>query len=186
MLSRRLPIFPATTGDWATDGPRLYRAFREYFDWLNSPGSLNLTQTRIENCTFPSGDWTPTIIGSSTAGTQTYTAQIGRYVDFGQVVWVSGRVVLSAVGGTIAGNALIGGLPFTTATESALVGSVSVSGYDYIDLSAGYTQLGIVPTPNATTLTLLESGDNVLAQLVAVAAIGADAAVLFSGLIKKG
>ena len=186
MLTRNRFDASEPTGDWAIDGPRLYRSLRMYFDGLNAPGVLNLTQTRIENCTHPTGDWTPTIIGSGTDGVQTYTTQTGRYIDFGDAFWISGRIVLATVGGTIAGNMLIGGLPFTCADESgAFVGSVSVAAYDNLNLSAGYSQIGISPTSNAATLSVIESGDNVAAAQLVVAAIGGTAGIVFGGMIRK-
>lgn len=187
MLTQKRFIAPILTGDWAKDGPELLRLLSRYFLSLESPGSLNITQAYLDTNTFPSGDWTPTIIGSTTAGTQTYTTQTGRYVDLGNdLFFVAGRVILSALGGTAAGNVLIGGLPFTTKDESgALVGALGVSAYDNINLSAGYSQIGLVPSSNAATLMLVESGDNVAAQQVAIAGIGNTTGIVFGGMIRK-
>lgn len=68
---------------------------------------------------YATGTWTPTMLGTGTAGTPTYTAQVGRYTRLGETVFVEARVVWSAHTGT--GNMELGGLPFTVANVSNLV-----------------------------------------------------------------
>jgi len=62
---------------------------------------------------YEEGTWTPTIAGSTTAGTSTYTAQVGRYTKIGRQVTVHAYVVYS--GGTGAGDLWIASLPFASA-----------------------------------------------------------------------
>src|SRR3990167_4235347 len=62
---------------------------------------------------YEEGTWTPTVAGSSTAGSQTYSVQVGRYVKIGKLVTAQFYVVMTAKDGATAGNALISGLPFT-------------------------------------------------------------------------
>ena len=64
---------------------------------------------------YTESTWTPTIIGSTTAGTGTYTTQAGIYVRVGNMVYISGTVIWTAHTGT--GNMLIAGLPFTRSEE---------------------------------------------------------------------
>ena len=65
---------------------------------------------------YEEGTWTPTIFGSTTAGTTTYTLQQGQYIKVGNQVTVWFRALWSAqVGG--AGNTRLGGLPFTINTS---------------------------------------------------------------------
>lgn len=61
---------------------------------------------------YEEGTFTPTIEGTSTAGTATYTAQVGRYTKIGRLVSISIRVAYSAGNGT--GNLRVAGLPFAT------------------------------------------------------------------------
>lgn len=63
------------------------------------------------------GTWTPTMIGASTAGTTTYTAQGGYYVRVGAIVQVQCVVACSAATGT--GNLQFGSLPFTIKNQSS-------------------------------------------------------------------
>jgi hypothetical protein len=59
---------------------------------------------------YEEGTWTPTIIGLTTAGTGTYSAQIAYYTKTGRQVTVYGRVGITNHTGT--GNMAIGNLPY--------------------------------------------------------------------------
>jgi hypothetical protein len=67
---------------------------------------------------YEEGSWTPTVLGSSVAGTGTYTHQIGNYVKVGQMVCASALITLTSHTGT--GNLLLGGLPFNTSNTNGL------------------------------------------------------------------
>jgi hypothetical protein len=61
---------------------------------------------------YEEGTFTPTIIGSTTAGTATYGGgQAGTYTKIGNVVYF--QIYLGYSGGTGTGNLRIAGLPFT-------------------------------------------------------------------------
>ena len=64
---------------------------------------------------YEEGTWTPTVVGT-TAGTATYSYQIGTYVKIGSQVTVTGLVVYSS--GTGAGTLRIGNLPFAGSTST--------------------------------------------------------------------
>lgn len=59
---------------------------------------------------YEEGTYTPTYVGDTTAGTTTYSAQVGEWIRIGNVVHVWGLVSWSAATGT--GNGQIS-LPFT-------------------------------------------------------------------------
>ena len=61
---------------------------------------------------YEEGTWTPVIIGSSTAGTGTYSVQNGRYTKIGNRVYFGVYCSWSAHTGT--GDMTMGGLPFTS------------------------------------------------------------------------
>jgi hypothetical protein len=65
---------------------------------------------------YEEGTWTPTIEGTTLAGTATYSTRNGRYTKMGRVVQIECYVQWSA--GTGTGNLLITGLPFTSASAS--------------------------------------------------------------------
>lgn len=62
---------------------------------------------------YQEGSFTPTIVGTTTAGTGTYTVQLGRYTRIGNRVLFSAYITWTAHTGT--GNMRISGLPFTVA-----------------------------------------------------------------------
>ena len=62
--------------------------------------------------------FTPTYEGSSTAGTTTYTTQVGRYIRIGNLVVVTLHMVWTNATGT--GNVRIGGLPYAASATSNL------------------------------------------------------------------
>jgi hypothetical protein len=116
------------------------------------------------------GSWTPVIAGSTTAGTQTYSLQFGRYYKHGRLVHADFAIVMSAKDGTTAGNFTITGLPFASMNNSSRVYNVAIGAHGGIDLTAGKTQVGGTVGNSASSITLFESGDN-----VALAALGASA-----------
>jgi hypothetical protein len=61
---------------------------------------------------YEEGTFTPTIVGTSTAGTGTYTTQVGRYTKVGNLVTIMIYLTWSAHTGT--GNMRVAGAPFNT------------------------------------------------------------------------
>lgn len=61
------------------------------------------------------GTWTPTFVGSVTAGVFTYTFQVGTYLRIGNLVTFHARVAISAIGTPPVGAMVISGLPFAAA-----------------------------------------------------------------------
>jgi hypothetical protein len=141
----------------------------------SNPGIASLT-------TYEVGTFTPTVRGSSVAGANTYTTQVGTYVRIGALVYVQGYIVMSAKDGAMAGNIRLGGLPFATANIANTFGAIAVGPYSNIDLGAGYTQLAIGTLPNTTAaLDLYECGDNVATAAIVAADIANNTAIQFSG-----
>jgi hypothetical protein len=81
---------------------------------LEFPATQNPSANANTLDDYEEGTWSPTITGVSGLSGQTYTARNGDYVKIGTWVFVSGTIVLSALG-TLTGNAAIGGLPFVFA-----------------------------------------------------------------------
>jgi hypothetical protein len=61
---------------------------------------------------YEEGTFTPTVIGTTTAGTGTYSLQLGRYTRVGRAVYIQIQLAWSAHTGT--GNMKVAGLPFTS------------------------------------------------------------------------
>jgi hypothetical protein len=84
---------------------------------------------------YEEGTWTPTIIGLSTAGTGTYTNQIGRYTKVGNQVTVWVRISWTAHTGT--GTMQVAGFPFAFANINNLAFSAAVGYVSNLALTAG-------------------------------------------------
>ena len=66
---------------------------------------------------YEEGTFSPTVFGSTTAGTPTYDDRQGRYTKVGRLVTYQIYIVWSALSGG-AGNLRVGGLPFTSAADT--------------------------------------------------------------------
>ncbi len=130
--------------------------------------------------TLEAGTWTPVIAGSTMPGSHTYTTQTGRFLRYDGWVWISGKVVLSALGGTEAGNITITGLPYP-ATEDSDIGLAS---WENLNLGgAQYHPYGEILTGNAF-LTVRTSGDNVAKGTRPVSSLSATTAICINSLYR--
>lgn len=102
-----------------------------------------------------SGTWTPTIAGTATAGSHTYTRQIGRYTKIGTLVYVIFYVTINAKDGTMAGNVQIAGLPFTTKNASNVLQAGSIASWG--SLATAMVNVSIYTNTNATTAPMLKA-----------------------------
>jgi hypothetical protein len=131
---------------------------------------------------YEEGSWTPTLEGSTTAGTQTYAVQLGRYIRTGNKVTVIGFIVLSAKDGATAGNIQIGGLPYATRNLTNLNPCLTIGFTNNLDVktAGGFTSVCGFASLNSTNILLYETGDNVNAAALPVARFGASSAIPFS------
>jgi len=112
---------------------------------------------------YEEGTWTPTLYGSTTAGSPTYTTQTGTYEKIGRTVIARGQTHLSDAGGMV-GNIKIGGLPFT-ATGSRAGDVVIGFGGAMSALTAGEGVSGIVNASDVSATLYRETlttGSNLL------------------------
>ena len=99
---------------------------------------------------YEEGTFTPTVIGTTTPGTGTYTAQAGVYVKIGRRVFFNLYVSWTAHTGTGAIN--ISGLPFVSAPMTAGVYLLTAAA-DFLSISAS-TILGAYVAPNTANSAL--------------------------------
>ena len=71
---------------------------------------------------YEEGTFTPTVFGGTTAGTATYSTQIGLYTKVGRQVTVTAYINWSS--GTGTGSMNFGGLPYTTNSSNFGAGSI--------------------------------------------------------------
>lgn len=103
---------------------------------------------------YEEGTFTPTIVGTTTAGTGTYSLQLGRYTKIGNRVYFTVNITWSAHTGS--GNLRVAGLPFTSNSTSNNLNALSVypsnvtmtaSNYMCAYVLANNTQISIDQTP---------------------------------------
>jgi cytoskeletal protein CcmA (bactofilin family) len=83
-------------------------------------GGINLGATGSANLLddYEHGEWTPTVVGSTTAGTYTVaTGSSARYEKIGRLVHVGAKITFDAAGSG-GGAIILGGLPFNYASGS--------------------------------------------------------------------
>lgn len=141
---------------------------------IKFPATQNASSNANTLDDYEEGTWTPTILGSSTAGTgQTYTTQVGSYEKVGRQVIA--RFFLSVSGlGTAAGNTLIGGLPFANTATANDNGIVYITNYVVTGLAASNYGMGGVIVPSASQITVIQNG-NTATSNVTIAQAGATA-----------
>lgn len=132
-----------------------------------SGGGIKLSNTVVADTTtldwYEEGTFTPVVLGDTTAGTGTYTVQVGSYQRVGNRVHFGLHVGIS--GHTTAGNMLIGGLPFISST-SGFPEAVSLAYVNGLNYPAGSIPYGFV-IPNTSSISLHSSKP--LAAAVALA-----------------
>ena len=118
-----------------------------------STGILFGTDTAAANALddYEEGTWTPVIAGQTTAGTGTYSTQVGRYTKVGILVHCVGTLIWTAHTGT--GNMRIEGLPFTALNVSELFNAAVFAYISNITMPANTTLMGDM-TNNTSRITL--------------------------------
>lgn len=108
-------------------------------------GSDNAAANCLDD--YEEGTFTPTIIGTTSAGTASYSGQRGKYTKIGNtVLW---RLYVSWTNGNGSGDLRVDGLPFNEDGNNSVYAAVTIGYVHNVTLSSGYI---------LTALTL--SGDN--------------------------
>lgn len=115
----------------------------------NAPGATTEVLSDYEQGTF-----SPTVIGTTTAGTVTYITQEGRYTKIGNVVYYS--IYLAWTGGTGTGNLAVGNLPFQSAIQTNYMQG-NVQAGSGLTVSANKIAAAQV-NPNTTIMRIVELG----------------------------
>jgi hypothetical protein len=106
---------------------------------------------------YEEGTFTPTVAGTTTAGTGTYSVQIGRYVKIGKQVTVWVRLTWSAHTGT--GKGVIANLPFTSQSISGGNHPFAATvGYEINYDTPANTVLSAYVEPNGTRIFFAQIG----------------------------
>ncbi len=102
---------------------------------------------------YEEGSWTPTIVGSTTAGTASYTVAQGYYTKIGNRVFLQCYIHWSS--GTGTGNLLIGNLPFTSSSSSNSQGGFVISYINNVGLTASNYAFALLQA-NKTTVDIFQ------------------------------
>jgi hypothetical protein len=103
---------------------------------------------------YEEGTWTPTVFGSTTSGTGTYSYQEGVYVKVGQMVTASAFISMSNNTGT--GNIRFGGLPFTTVSTGTNRQAAAIGYLNNCSLTALNVPL-VQAANNVTSLVMYQT-----------------------------
>lgn len=107
-----------------------------------------LTELDNEKVSEETGTFTPTIVGSTTAGVGTYSAQVGFYTKIGRQVTVYGRCAITGHTGT--GNMSIGGMPYPLALDYAVGSIVGIN----LSVNAGSYPIIFMSGSSSTSITI--------------------------------
>ena len=102
---------------------------------------------------YEEGAWTPTLYGSTTSGTPTYTKQEGVYTKIGNIVFITCQLIWSNLGGAV-GSIYVGGLPFNIKAGNEHRAPISISWYNSLTMASGVTTLGGFGQPNSNYIKL--------------------------------
>lgn len=130
-------------------------------DLLSTHAGKVVTSESVHGLQIESGTFTPVLAGTTTPGSNTYTAQVGEYYKVGKLVYFFIRIQLSTKDGAMAGNIAIQGLPFANGanqyqvavpiygafTSAPLVSAYLGGGLNYFQLvvSSSGTSFGYIP-----------------------------------------
>lgn len=105
----------------------------------------------------------PTLVGSGTAGTFTYTANatIVEWTRIGNRLFFNGRILITAITVAPVGNMTINGFPFAAVADSnmAVAGGLQFSLWQF-NVAAGYTHVAGTFLNGVSTASLTKNGDN--------------------------
>ena len=127
-----------------------------------------------------SGTFTPTIIGLTTTGDNTYSSNSGFYEKIGRTVIFHILITMSAKDPAMEGAVYIAGLPFVAYPQAGRYNSVSIGFYSNI-VTAG-KQLGGFLQDNKTTIGIYLSGDNIANSNLSALGINNNTAIRLSGM----
>ena len=107
---------------------------------------------------YEEGSFTPTIQGTTTTGTASYTTQTGKYTKIGQLVDIYIQINWSSFTGS--GVFEVHGLPFTNKSDEAPCGVVMYNQVDIPNITGTVGDYTAYMNTGDTKLRFYTSGDN--------------------------
>lgn len=127
---------------------------------------------------YEEGTFTPTLVGTTTDPTVTYSLQRGLYTKVGRIVTVTVLISWTAFSGG-SGNVALGNLPFTVEGSVGAGSAGSVASFNGFTLSIGRTSVGVNAASNTTYGLVRCFGSAVTSQSVSVGDVAASGQVLY-------
>jgi hypothetical protein len=127
---------------------------------------------------YEEGTFTPTLVGTTTDPTVTYSLQRGLYTKVGRIVTVTVLVSWTAFSGG-SGNVALGNLPFTVEGSVGAGSAGSVASFNGFTLSVGRTSVGVNAVSNTTYGLVRCFGSAVTSQSVPVGDVAASGQVIY-------
>jgi hypothetical protein len=127
---------------------------------------------------FERGSWTPAVVGTTSAGTGTYTNRGGRYTRIGDVVYFKGHVDMTAHTGT--GNMTIEGLPYFAGADSVQdtvrvrAGSLTFTGQLTGYIASGTQTISLQVMSSGSSLSLLAMDTSAIVYVSGTYWVGAE------------
>lgn len=151
-------------------------------------GLKTVSRTISGAADYEVGTWTPVLEGSLVPGIQTYANQGGRYVRFGDLVWATGVIALSAFDLATSGAMLISGLPFPGSLGSHNSSAFSIGRAQYVNLdtATGYSYPTLTLPGEVDYLALVQFGDDLPDKSVLAEDIANNTAIRMTGTYVTG
>jgi hypothetical protein len=92
---------------------------------------------------YEEGTWSPTLFGSTTAGTNTYLFATGRYTKTGRAVVLQFKIRIDTTA-SMAGNLRLGGLPFTAESGTDYDTAINIGEWGNLASSVNF-MAGVIP-----------------------------------------
>jgi len=146
----------------------------------NSLGFWNGSSSYSQILYSTSGTFTPSLIGATVAGTQTYSVQYGQYTLVNGLCTYKAHVTITAKDAAMAGDAEIGGLPFTSNATLNSDGVASVIASN-VTLSAGNSQFVGWQKRARGRLTLAQTGSGIAFTAVQASNVAATTEIIVTG-----
>ena len=139
--------------------------------------------TPSELYTYSSGTFTPTLVGSTTAGSFTYTVQEGNYTRLNDVISFSVCVEISAINDPPAGDISIAGLP-EAANQSINRQALCVGEWSSITLPSSRINLNAYIDSNSSSISLVGTASGYASTAVTASGIASNMTIAISGSYK--
>jgi hypothetical protein len=158
-----------TSGNYKLDtGNLIIGTSGKGIDFTQDPNPAGMTSELLDD--YEEGTWTPTLVGTTTDPTVTYSLQRGVYTKVGRLVTVTVYMGWSAFSGG-SGDVGFGGLPFAIEGTVGAGSSGAVGYFDGFTLTVGRTSVGIFASPNTSYCVPTCFGSAVSTQFISVGSV---------------